>query len=294
MRVFTAGLLTGRALSCYQLGLAASPPDAATRGDGMHGARWFATLVALAAILAACGARISEEDLRRSDRFYQAAYVSWFEEHDNLAAIRHLTRAVDANPENDDAHYLLGTIRLGRGELDEAELHLREAARLRGADRPAARAEVLNSLGVLLLQRKRPQEAVVFLEEAAGEVLNREPWLAMGNLGWAYIELGELDKAVETLRRALFDQPLFCVGLFRLGQAYYLKGDYANAVANLKGAVDVKQSGCDRMQDAQQLLGMAYLRLDRVGEARDALTLCEEIDPVSEVGVACAESRRGL
>jgi len=260
----------------------------------MHGVRAIATLLAAAALLAACGAKISEEAVRKSDRFYQAAYISWFDEHDNLAAIRHLTRAVDANPENDEAHYLLGTIRLVRGELDEAETHLRAAVRLRGTDRPAARAEALNSLGVLLLQNKKPQEAVAFLEEAAGEVLNREPWLALGNLGWAYIELGELDKAIEILRRALFDQPLFCVGLYRLGQAYYLKGDYTNAAANLKSAVEIKQGGCDKMQDAHHLLGMTYLRLDQVDEARDALLACEEIDPASELGVACAESRRGL
>jgi Tfp pilus assembly protein PilF len=263
-------------------------------GDRMHSARSLATLLTAAVLAGACGAKISEEDFRKSDRFYQAAYISWFDEHDNLAAIRHLTRAIEANPENDDAHYLLGTIRLGRGELDDAEVHIRAAVALRGADRPAARAEALNSLGVLLLQKKNPQEAVVYLEEAAGEVLNREPWLALGNLGWAYIELDEFDKAIETLRRALFDQPLFCVGMFRLGQAYYLKGDYTNAAANLKGAVEVKQAGCDKMQDAHHLLGMTYLRLDRVDEARDELTACEDIDPTSEIGVACAEARRGL
>jgi tetratricopeptide (TPR) repeat protein len=260
----------------------------------MHGARSLATLLGAAALAAACGAKISEEEIRKSDRFYQAAYISWFDEHDNLAAIRHLTRAVEANPDNDDAHYLLGTIRLGRGELDEAEAHIRAAVRLRGTDRPAPRAEALNSLGVLLLHKKRPQEAVTYLEEAAGEVLNREPWIALGNLGWAYIELGEHGKAIETLRRALFDQPLFCVGMYRLGQAYYLKGDYADAAANLKGAVEIKQAGCDRLQEAHHLLGLAYVRLDRVDEARDALTTCAELDPASETGVACAESRRGL
>jgi type IV pilus assembly protein PilF len=260
----------------------------------MHNARTLLSLVAIALVAAACGSKISEDDQRRSDRFYQAAVISWFDEHDNLAAIRHLTRAIENDPENDDAQYLLGTLRLGRGELEEAEIHLREAVRLRGADRPAARVEALNSLGVLLLQKKRPQEAVVLLEEAAGEVLNREPWLAYGNLGWAYIDLGDYDKAIETLRRALFDQPLFCVGMYRLGQAYYEKGDYGNAEANLKGAIEVKQGGCDRLQDAHHLLGMTYLRLDRLDEARDALTKCAEIDSKSEIGVACAQARAGL
>jgi Tfp pilus assembly protein PilF len=260
----------------------------------MQTARPITTILAAAALFAACGAKISDEDLRQSDRFYQAAYISWFEEHDNLAAIRHLTRAIEANPENDDAQYLLGTIRLGRGELDEAEVHLRTAVRLRGVDMPTARVEALNSLGVLLLQKKKPEEAVACLEEAAGEVLNREPWLALGNLGWAYIELGEYDKAIETLRRALFDQPLFCVGMYRLGQAYYLKGDYTNAVANLATAVGITQAGCDKLQEAHHLLGMANLRLDRLEEARVALSACEEIDPASETGAACAEARRGL
>ena len=260
----------------------------------MHTARCLLSITALALLAAACGSKISEEDQRRSDRFYQAAYISWSDEHDNLAAIRHLTRAIENDPENDDAQYLLGTIRLGRGELDEAEIHLREAVRLRGKDRPAARVEALNSLGVLLLQKKRPQEAVVALQEAAGEVLNREPWLAYGNLGWAYIDLGDYDKAIEALRRALFDQPLFCVGLYRLGQAYYEKGDYANAEANLKGAVASTQGGCDKMQDAFHMLGMTYLRLDRLDDARDALTTCAELDPKSETGVSCAQARTGL
>jgi len=260
----------------------------------MHTARSLCPFVAIAIFAAACGAKISEEEERRSDRFYQAAVISWFDEHDNLAAIRHLTRAIENNPENDDAQYLLGTIRLGRGEVVEAEPHLREAVRLRGSDRPAARVEALNSLGVLLLQTKRAQEAVSLLEEAAGEVLNREPWLAYGNLGWAYIELGEYDKAIETLRRALFDQPLFCVGMFRLGQAYYQKGDYANAEANLKGSVEITQGGCDKMQEAHHMLGMTYLRLDNIDDAREALSKCVEVDPKSETGVSCASALGGL
>lgn len=257
----------------------------------MHTPRTKCLPLLMALCAAACGARISEEEARRSDRFYQAAVIAWHDERDNLAAIRHLTRAVEANPENDDAQYLLGTLRLGRGELDEAEPPLREAVRLRGPDRPAARVEALNSLGVLLLQRGKPAEALPLLEESAGEVLNREPWIALGNLGWAYVELGEFDKAIETLRRALFDQPKFCVGMFRLGQAYYGKGDLASAAANLEGAVAVKEAGCDRMQEAYHLLGMTYLRLDRLDEARGALSTCAELQPSSEIGAACAEAR---
>jgi len=260
---------------------------------GISARAWLPVIIA--AVAASCGARVSEENIRASDRYYDAAYVAWYEERDNLEAIRHLTRSVEANPGNDRAHYLLGTLRLGRGELDEAEIHLREALRYREEeDTPSALAEAQNSLGVLLIHKKSYSEAVVHLEAASREVLNREPWLAMGNLGWAYIEMGEYEKAVETLRRALFDQPRFCVGHFRLGQAYYLKGEYEKARASLAAAVRTEEDGCAELQEAHQLLGMTYLRIGREAEARDSLDRCREIDPASDIGVSCGEARAGL
>lgn len=252
-------------------------------------------LLLVGVFLGACGAAdISEADVRKSERFYQAAYISWFQEHNNLEAIRHLTRAVEADSSNDNAHYLLGTIRLGRSEYDLAEKHLRMALKLRDKSRPAVRVEALNSMGVLLIHTRQLDEAVAMLKEAAQEVLNREPWLAMGNLGWAYIELGEYDKAVETLRLALFDQPLFCVGKYRLGEAYYHKGEYQMALASLEGAIQITDGGCDKMQEPYQLLGMTHLRMNDETEARDAFERCHEIDPTSEVGAGCAKTLAGL
>jgi type IV pilus assembly protein PilF len=246
------------------------------------------------AMLGSCGPEISDKARRQSDRFYEAAHIAWYDEHDNLAAIRHLTRAVEKNPDNDDAHYLLGTLRLGRGELDRAEHHLREAVRLRGENRPAARCEALNSLGVLLIHQQRYAEAIRFLEEAADEVLNREPWLAMGNLGWAYIELGEHEKAIEVLRRAIFDQSRFCVGKYRLGQAYYLSGDYRAAEQSLTDAIGSEDERCGEIQQAHRLLGMTHLRLGDDERAREAFDRCEQIDPGSEIGRQCTDALSDL
>ncbi|MBW2277282.1 MAG: tetratricopeptide repeat protein [Deltaproteobacteria bacterium] len=259
------------------------------------GAITAAVVCLVGALLAcACGSEISDQDRKRSNRYYQAAHIAWLEERDNLAAIRHLTRSIEANQDNDNAHYLLGTIRLGRGEFGQAEPHLRKTVALRGKDRPASRTEALNSLGVLLILTERVDEAITVLTESAEEVLNREPWLAMGNLGWAYIEGGDYDKAIEVLRRAMFDQPRFCVGMFRLGQAYYHKGEYESAEAQLKAAITVEEDGCGQMQETHHLLGMTLLRLGREEEAIEAFERCHEINPTSEMGVGCAETNSGL
>ncbi len=251
-------------------------------------------LVSLAFGLSCGGSQISDKSIRQSDRFYEAAYISWFDQRDNLGAIRNLTRAVEANPQNDRAHYLLGVIRLGRGEFDEAEVHLVAAAELRAENNPSALSEVQNSLGVLFIHTKRYEEAIEVLNKAAQEVLNREPWLAFGNLGWAYIETGEHDKAIEVLRRAMFEQPKFCVGAYRLGQAYYHKRDYEVARDTLRQAIAIPEAGCDQLQDAHHLLGMTYLRLGEDDQAKAAFDKCRAINAASPIGRSCAETAGGL
>lgn len=246
------------------------------------------------AVSACGGAEVSDKAKRRSDQLYDAAYIAWFEERDNLTAIRNLTRSVTEDPQNDLAHYLLGSIRLSRGEYDEAERHLREAVKLRSEGRPTSLAEAQNSLGVLLIHTKKLDEAIEILDASAGEVLNREPWLALGNLGWAYTEIGRYDKAIEVLRRAVFEQPKFCVGLYRLANAYYLNKEHQAAVSLLKKVIGTSEGGCDKMQEAHHLMGMAYLRLDMPTEAAEAFKRCREINEVSEIGIACSGAKEAL
>jgi tetratricopeptide (TPR) repeat protein len=236
-----------------------------------------------------------EKAVHQSDQFYEAGSIAWFEEKDVLAAIRNLTRAVEANPNNDEAHYLLGIIRMGRGENDEAEKHLLATVKLRtGTLDIAGLAGAQNNLGVLYINQKRYAEAVKLLKASSEEVMNREPWLAFGNLGWAYVEMGEYDKAIETLKRAMLDQPQYCVGLYRIGQAYYLKQDYQSALAFLKQAIQVPAEGCNQIQEAHQYIGMSNLRLSRVDDARAAFQTCVAVNKISAPGIACQNALDSL
>ena len=158
----------------------------------------------------------------------------------------------------------------------------------------AKRVEALNSLGVLYIHTKRYDEAVTALKEASGEVLNRAPWLAFGNLGWAYTEQGQYDLAEEALKRALFDQPQFCVGLYRLGNVCYLTSRYEEARDYLEQAIGITEGGCDRLQEAHHLLGMTLLRLDAVDDAIAAFDTCVNIAPKTPMGMDCAAVRRDL
>lgn len=250
----------------------------------------------LSGIFSICcgGIQANGKSIRQSDRFYEAASIAWFEEQNPLAAIRNLTRAIETNPDNNDAHYLLGIIRLGRGEYAEAETHLRETIRLRQNGNPSGLAAAQNNMGVLLIHQKRYDEAISILQKSSSEVMNKEPWLAFGNLGWAYIETGELDKAIEALKRAMFDQPKYCVGLYRLGQAYYLKKEYDTAQTHLTSALSIPEPGCDQIQEAHHLLGMASLRQNLLEIAKQSFEQCVRINRLSETGKACDKALESL
>ncbi|MBN2802150.1 MAG: tetratricopeptide repeat protein [Deltaproteobacteria bacterium] len=251
------------------------------------------TAIIFSAALSCGGPQISEKDISRSTRFYEAAYISWAKTGNNLAAIRDLTLAIDTNPNNDNAQYLLGTIRLRRQEYDEAEIHLKKAVELRKGF-PQKLVEAQNSLGVLYINIKQYEKAVPLLEAASKEVLNAAPWLAYGNLGWAYTLLGRLDDAELTLKRALFDQPKFCVGLYRLGNVYYQKKEYQQAKETLEESVAIKEGGCDKLQEAWHLLGMTHLRMNEIEEANSTFETCAEINKLSETGKDCSDIKKGL
>jgi len=232
---------------------------------------------------AGCGADISDRDRRQSDLRYANAYELWQNQHDILGAIRNLVRAVELNPGNADAYYLLGTIQLTRGEVTEAEKHLKEALRIRGKF-----PEALNSLAVLYIHQKRYDEAEKLLTEAVEDIMYREPWIARGNLGWCYIEQGRYEKAVEVLKRSVFDQPAFCLGYYRLGEAYYRLGKYPEAYEYLVQSVSIEQSGCANLQEAFRFLGLTALKLNLAGEAMKHFQKCVELGRKTEIGRKCA------
>ncbi len=242
----------------------------------------------------ACGGGPSEEDVRRSQAEYDLANGLLGEQ--NLAgAFQHLGEAVRLDPDNAEAHYLLGNLHLASGAYDRAEHHLREAMRaneaLEGAGRPSLVADAHNSLGVVYLHTQRYDDAVTELTASSGDLMNRAPHLAWGNLGWAYLEQHQLDEAQRSLEQAVGHQPLFCVGWYRLGQVHVARGDepsLARADEALTHALDIDDEACRRLQEAWRLRGETRARLGRHEDAVADLEHCVELAADTDAGRACA------
>jgi arylsulfatase A-like enzyme/Flp pilus assembly protein TadD len=109
-------------------------------------------------------------------------------------------RAVAGDPSNASYWTNLGTARRELGDLDRADRAYRKALEIDGDYADAA-----NGVGVILVQRKRPAEAIPFFQQA----LTRDSALheARLNLGIAYQESGDAAKAAETYRQILRSAP---------------------------------------------------------------------------------------
>ncbi|GAB4110820.1 MAG: hypothetical protein OHK0013_46730 [Sandaracinaceae bacterium] len=268
--------------------------------------RWLgpAALAGSLWVLAGCPGGPSDEDLRRSRAEYELG-VGLFNEQNIAGAFQHLQEAVRLDPENVEAHMVLGTLHMLRNEVTPAEEHLRTAIsvnqRLGPAGLPALTPDAYNTLGVLLINARRYSEAVEALRLSTGDLMNRTPHLAWGNLGWAYYEMHDYAQATEALQQAVRLQPQFCNGWYRLGQVGFALGraaadgepggdpqGFARAEEALTHALEVDRDECRALQEAWLLRGETRARLGRREEAISDFERCVELSANTEAGQACA------
>lgn len=260
-------------------------------------ARRLFSAVALTVLLltSACVSGPSPEDARvaqaeldlGSDAFQRGRYRE---------ALEHVTKSLEVDEGSADAHYL-GAMALlvfcaadsdsPDCRYDDAERHVRAALAIDPDFRDAK-----NALGVILVHRGKPKEAVSVLRPLSKDILYRSPEKAWGNLGWALLESGKLDDAISALKRAVAAQPLFCVGHYRLGLAYEKKRDFAAARHALTRALSIEEGGCDRLQEAFSARARVHERLGQHAKLREDLERCQRVASSTPTGRACARRLR--
>jgi tetratricopeptide (TPR) repeat protein len=225
----------------------------------------------------------------RAQKEYELA-VGLLGEQNTPAAFEHLFKARDLDPRNPEPHQLLGNLYMMRGDFAKAESELLEAKALAEKNEAYGApfvAEVENSLGVVLVHQKRYDEAIALLRETASNLLNRTPHLAWGNLGWAYYEKGQYTDAVNALTQSVRHQTRFCLGYYRLGQAYLALRDFERAEEALTHCLEVPDPACQRLQDAWHLRGQARARLGRREDAIEDFERCVELGTGTPAATAC-------
>jgi len=163
--------------------------------------------------MTACASSSKEKDkaLKLSKYHYDLG-VGFFSEQQIPLSIRELMLSVDANPDNPDAHHLLGFIYMGRRNYPTAIKHFKQGIALRDNFYIC-----LNNLGAAYLAAERWEDAVALYEELTDKPTYNTPELAYNNLGWALHKLGRYKRANEAFEMATFLKPQLCLAYNNLG-----------------------------------------------------------------------------
>lgn len=210
----------------------------------------------------------------------------------------HVKKALEHDETNADAAYLGASVYLQFCAADEKSSDCRwddaeKYARTAVEANPDLR-DAKNMLGVILVHRGRYDDAITVLKPLASDILYNFPENAWGNLGWAYLLQGNVDEAIEALRRSLAAQPLFCVGAYRLGLAYEKKGDLTAARDAFTKAVETPSPDCQRLQDAFDARARVGAKSGLHDEVRADLLKCVDIGSTTAVGKKCAEQLKSM
>jgi Tfp pilus assembly protein PilF len=166
------------------------------------------------------------------------------------------------------------------GQFKKAESHFQKAIEIKPAF-----SEALNNLAVVAIHFGRYDEAIALEEKALANIVYREPFAAQGNLGLAYLNKNDFARAGQALRQALFEQPAFCVGRYRLAKVYYEQKEYDRSAEELEKVTGDK--ACP-IQEAFHLAGMVSLRRQDRTKATQMFQRCVQLAPKSCLARECS------
>ncbi len=144
----------------------------------------------------------------------------------------------------------------------------------------------------LLIQTSRPDHALLYLRKAESLTMTPDEqgqWL--NNTGMAYFHLNKLDKAINSLKKAVECCPAEAQFWANLGGAYGSTGDYINSVSALKKGMELSPESIQLRKN----LAVTYIRMGRYSQA---ISVLEEVPPGKrdELGInqLLDKARKGL
>lgn len=259
-------------------------------------------------LITACATTL-RRDTERAERHYLLG-LDYFAKGQDGPALEQALEAIKQDTQHAEAHHLVGLVFLRKGvtalqvaEVDQCLDGLAEKEQREEADAMMRKAraefekavalnkeysEAYNSLAVVALHFKEYDAAIELGRKALGNIIYRQPHLAYGNVGWAHYHKGDLVRAAKELRQAVFHQPEFCVGHYRLAEVYLSQKQLPEVLEELEL---VKKQNCP-IQEAYVLAGMAYGLLHQPEQAREAFAKCVTLAPKSCRAQKCERDRR--
>ena len=160
-------------------------------------------------------------------------------------AIEYYNRVLELKPGDAGTCIAMASIRAARGEFERAIDLYREGLKYNSND-----AEMHSSLGSMLLQLNRVDEGITELEQA---VKIKADSVTYCNLGIAWVQKGQLNRAMECYAKSIQLKPDNPKAHYNLGNAYFAQNMPEKAIAEYRTAIlvmpdYVKAYVCSRLR----------------------------------------------
>jgi Flp pilus assembly protein TadD len=206
--------------------------------------------------------------------------VSCLREGNPTLALAQFLEAEKNNPRDPDTQAALGQTYQQKGAYAEAERHYLRALELRPGE-----PRYQNNLGALYLDMRRLDDALVYLEQAAGNLLFTKTEVSLTGIGNVYFLKGDPLSAVKSYREALAKNSRYVEAYLRLGEALGAMGQPERALAEYRKALAL----APEYGRLHFYLGLTYMKLGDATRARDSFGQVRRLQPESEFGLRAAD-----
>ncbi|PID73825.1 MAG: hypothetical protein CSB33_01770 [Desulfobacterales bacterium] len=202
--------------------------------DPVAGSRLLLFLLLSSFLSVSCGGSVTPEMKKKQMEAARDVGEVYMNESQFTLALKELLRAEALDPSDPALQNNLGLTYLAKEMPAKAAAHFKKALKYK-PDYTAAR----NNLGFALLVMEKWKEAIGVLEQVLGDVLYTTLHFPLTNLGWAYYNLGEYEKAADYYERALEKQGRYVVAMRGLARTYRRMERYREALEVLNQALDI-------------------------------------------------------
>ena len=195
-------------------------------------------------------------------------------------------KSLQMDPDFAESHNAMAILlHLSFRKLEDAIEHYRRAIEVR-----PTYSEAKTNLANVYLDQERYDEAIALYAEALNDMLYPTPFIAQGNMGWAYYKKGETARAIESIKSALTTHPQFCLGYKNLGIIYDETGDPTEACVQFGRY----REACPEHADTYLREGVCQAKTGQTEAAKASFALCEEKASARAMKDDCRKLRERL
>ncbi|NWF76747.1 MAG: tetratricopeptide repeat protein [Nitrospirae bacterium] len=176
----------------------------------------------------------TKRDIQQSDAHFQLG-LSYLNNNNIQPAFVEFQKAIDFDPDNKEAHNMIGVIYLTKLEdYSNAIIHFKKALNL---DKNFS--EVYNNLGNAYEKIGKHDEAIESYKAAIENPLYHNTALALYNIGMLYYKLARYDDAMDAFKESLKRNSDFYLSYYGLALCYNMKGQYDDAAVAISRAIEL-------------------------------------------------------